>query len=65
MDAMSSIVHGLSNMVNRDQDVFRNIFRRGHVYNNNTRGIACTNPPSYWLLGKDIMTSFKNVSIGT
>ena len=61
MDAMSVVFHGLSKMVANNSDVFRMIFRRGHVFNGENRGIPCTSPPIPWTIGKDIMNSLKNV----
>lgn len=63
IDAIRVIDQGLYEMIKKDADVFRSTFRRGQVYNNGTRGIACkAEQPVSWILGESIMKSFKQVS---
>lgn len=51
-------------MLEDNPDVFRDTFRRGQVYNNNTRGIQCrAERPVTWVHGATIMKYFKDVSI--
>jgi len=55
MDAVDVIVHGLRSLLQRNPDVFRRTFRRGQVFNNETRGIRCEREPLVpWVHGHTI-----------
>jgi len=55
MDAVDVIVHGLRSLLLRNPDVFRRTFRRGQVFNNETRGIRCDREPVVpWVHGRVI-----------
>ena len=55
MDAVDVIVHGLRSLLVNQPDVFRRTFRRGQVFNNDTRGIRCDRAPLVpWVHGRAI-----------
>jgi hypothetical protein len=62
MDAVTVITEGLNSMLQVDQEVFRNTFRRGLVYNNGSRGVNCRkDPPIPWKHGPALIRAFKQV----
>src|SRR6218665_2480402 len=63
MDAVSVILRSLSAMLDSEPEVFKNTFRRGQVYNNETRGIHCRSEPLLpWVHGRAIIQSLRDVS---
>jgi len=63
MDAVDIIVHGLRSLLMRNPDVFKRTFRRGQVFNNETRGIQCDRDPLVpWVHGRTILTHLLNVN---
>ena len=63
MDAVDIIVHGLRSLLMRNPDVFRRTFRRGQVFNNETRGIQCDRDPLVpWVHGRTILSHLHNVN---
>jgi ionotropic glutamate receptor len=62
MDAVDVIIHGLTSLLVDSPEVFRNTFRRGQVFNNETRGIQCRRyPPSPWIYGRHILNHLRRV----
>jgi len=63
MDAVDVIVHGLVSLLESNPDVFRRTFRRGQVFNNETRGIQCDRDPLVpWVHGRTILTHLLGVN---
>jgi len=63
MDAVDTIVHGLRSLLMLNPDVFRRTFRRGQVFNNETRGIQCDREPLVpWVHGRTILAHLHNVN---
>ena len=63
VDAAAVVIRGLTSLLQHDSDRVRSIFRRGQVYNNETRGIECrSHPPTPWTLGPYLMKHLKSVS---
>lgn len=63
MDAVDTIVHGLRSLLRLNPDVFRRTFRRGQVFNNETRGIQCDREPLVpWVHGRTILAHLHNVN---
>jgi len=63
MDAVDIIVHGLRSLLIQNPDVFRRTFRRGQVFNNETRGIQCDRTPLVpWVHGHTIRSHLLNVN---
>ena len=63
MDGVSVVAHGIEAILREDTDAFRGVFRRGHVYNNDTRGVHCDGEAVIpWLQGPKLMEAFKGVS---
>jgi len=62
MDAVDVIVHGLRSLLQRNPDVFRRTFRRGQVFNNETRGIRCEREPLVpWAGGRRLPAAGDNL----
>ncbi|KAH9514029.1 hypothetical protein Btru_032031 [Bulinus truncatus] len=61
VDGLKVIEEAISGMLENDSDVFRWIFRRGDLYNQNkTKGIPCTTrPPIPWMFGQNILKLIK------
>ncbi|CAL1535039.1 unnamed protein product, partial [Lymnaea stagnalis] len=61
VDGLRVIEDAISGMLENDSDVFRWIFRRGDLYNQNkTKGIPCTTkPPIPWMFGTNILQMIK------
>jgi len=63
MDAVDVIVHGLRSLLMLNPDVFRRSFRRGQVFNNETRGIQCDREPLVpWVHGGTILSHLLSVN---
>ena len=63
MDSVNTLLIGLGAMVQSDPEAMRNNFRRGQVYNNDSRGLHCgRNPPQPWVHGPAAMKHFREVS---
>jgi len=63
MDAVDIIVHGLRSLLIHNPDVFRRTFRRGQVFNNETRGIQCNRDPLVpWVHGHTILSHLLSVN---
>jgi len=63
MDAVDIIVHGLRSLLLHNPDVFRRTFRRGQVFNNETRGIQCDRDPLVpWVHGRIILSHLLGVN---
>jgi len=63
MDAVDVIVHGLRSLLMYNPDVFRRTFRRGQVFNNETRGIQCDRDPLVpWVHGRTILAHLLSVN---
>ena len=63
MDAVDVIVHGLRSLLIHKPEVFRKSFRRGQVFNNETRGIHCDRDPIVpWVHGRTILKHLLDVN---
>lgn len=66
IDSVTVLIEGLKAKLKNDQLSWRQSFRRGQLYNNDTRGIDCrATPPNPWQLGPDLMKHLKQVSVTT
>jgi ionotropic glutamate receptor len=61
IDAVTSVVDGLSSLLKADLDAVRDALRRGKVWNNGTLGIQCKKDSPVWKLGVNIMKHLKQV----
>ncbi|KAI0212673.1 Glutamate receptor 4 [Lamellibrachia satsuma] len=60
LDALTTVTKGLVKLIQQDPDAFRTTFRRGQVYNNNTKGIRCNgNKP--WQHGPAIISRLRDI----
>ena len=63
LDAVDVVVHGLRSLLTLNPDVFRRSFRRGQVFNNETRGIHCDRVPLVpWVHGRTILSHLLGVN---
>ena len=64
MDAVEVIARGLDSIQDSNPDIFREVFRRGKVYNNDTIGLDCKNDlPVPWTHGNLLINKFKQASL--
>jgi hypothetical protein len=62
IDAVEVIAKGLDSIQDSNPDIFREVFRRGKVYNNDTIGLDCKNDlPVPWIHGNMLINKFKQV----
>jgi len=62
IDAVAVLIRALTSLLAVEPDIFHGTFRRGQVYNNETRGIQCkSESPIPWVHGRTIMRHLKRV----
>jgi Receptor family ligand binding region len=63
MDAVEVMIRGLTSALTHNPNVIRHIFRRGHVYYDDSRGIPCRREPmTSWIHGFTILNHLRRVA---
>lgn len=57
-------MRALSDLTYRDKSVFKDVYRRGDMYNGDWMGVPCHQYDNPWRKGPIIMEALKRVSFG-